>query len=173
MLTFVDRAKNIKLMIFDVDGVLTDGAIYYTNKGEEFKAFNILDGQGMKMLKASGVELAIISGRASHSVELRAQDLGIKFLQQAVEDKYACYLQLVTSVGLTAEQTGYIGDDLADLPVMRHCRLAVSVPEAPEIIKRHAHYVTQAGGGRGAAREICELIMQAQNSYEKALSKYL
>jgi 3-deoxy-D-manno-octulosonate 8-phosphate phosphatase (KDO 8-P phosphatase) len=160
------RANSVRLAIFDVDGVLTDGVLYYSDSGEETKAFNARDGHGMKMLQASGVRIAIITSRSSRAVELRARDLGIDLLFQGASDKLATCRQLLERVKLEAAAAAYIGDDLVDLPVLRHCGLAVTVPEAPPAVRRHVHYVTQAKGGPGAARELCELIMHAQGTLD-------
>lgn len=168
-----DLARNIKILIFDVDGVLTDGSLYLGDDGQEYKAFNSLDGHGMKMLKNSGVELAIITGRSSKVVTLRAHNLGITHLYQGVHDKLQAFHELTEKLGIRFEQCAFMGDDVIDLPAMRRCGLAVTVPQAPELVQRHAHYVTRREGGRGAARETCELIMQAQNTLEAQLSVYL
>jgi 3-deoxy-D-manno-octulosonate 8-phosphate phosphatase (KDO 8-P phosphatase) len=167
------KARLIKLAAFDVDGVLTDGTLYLTDGGEEIKAFNSLDGHGLKMLRESGVELAIITGRTSQSVALRAKNLGIELLYQGVEDKARAFAELLVARRLDAAAAAYMGDDVVDLPVLTRCGLALTVPEAPLIVKQHAHYVTRAGVGRGAAREACELIMHAQGKLEGALAAYL
>jgi 3-deoxy-D-manno-octulosonate 8-phosphate phosphatase (KDO 8-P phosphatase) len=167
------RARNIRVAIFDVDGVLTDGALYYTDSGEELKAFNVLDGHGMRMLKEGGVALAIISSRSSRSVEARARNLGIELLFQGAVDKLAAFGQLLNRCGVGAEACAYVGDDVVDLPVMKRCGLAVSVPNAPELVRSRAHYVTRARGGHGAAREICEIILHAQGSLAAQLAAYV
>ncbi len=167
------RARNIKLAIFDVDGVLTDGSLYMNDAGEEIKAFNTLDGHGLKMLKASGVELAIITGRTSRSVELRAKNLGIDRLYQGVENKLSAYEKLLAEMGLQADAVMFMGDDVVDLPVMRRCGFAACVPAAPALVQQHSHYISKAEGGRGAAREVCEFVMQAQGTLDKQMEKYL
>lgn len=167
------KARAIRLAIFDVDGVLTDGSLYLTDGGEEIKAFDSHDGHGMKMLRESGVELAIITGRASRCVELRAQNLGVELLFQGVTDKARTFAELLASRRLDAVATAYMGDDVVDLPVLRRCGLALTVPAAPHAVKQHADYVTRAPGGRGAAREVCELIMHAQGTLERHLETYL
>jgi 3-deoxy-D-manno-octulosonate 8-phosphate phosphatase (KDO 8-P phosphatase) len=172
-MTVTERARRLRLMIFDVDGVMTDGALYYADSGEEIKAFNVRDGQGIKLLQAAGVKTAIITSRRSRLVELRAQNLGIGHLKQGVEDKLAAYEQLTAECGLTAEQTGFVGDDVVDLPVLRRCGLAIAVPDAPEMLKQYVHYVTRAHGGHGAVREACELVLRAQGAMEKVLEPYL
>ena len=160
------RAQRVRLAVFDVDGVLTDGTLYYSDTGVEVKAFNVRDGHGLKMLQASGVQTAIITSRSSRAVELRARDLGIELLYQGIADKLAACRELLARVGLEPAAVSYIGDDIIDLPVLLHCGLAAAVPEAPAAVRRHAHYVTRAGGGQGAARELCELIMHAQGTLE-------
>lgn len=160
-------------MIFDVDGVLTDGMLYYSERGEELKAFNIQDGQGIKMLRQCGVEVALITGRTSRAVELRAANLGIAHLFQGVEDKRVAYAALLQQLGLAPEQSGCMGDDLPDLPLFTRCGFAATVPVAPEALASRAHYVTRATGGHGAVREVCELILRAQGALERAVSAHL
>lgn len=169
----LERAKKIKVVIFDVDGVLTDGGLYLSDSGEETKAFNSHDGHGIKMLKASGVDLAIITGRESRCVELRAKNLGIKHVYQGAENKLHAFEALLAKLGLDATACAYMGDDVVDLPVMLRCGLAVCVPAAPALVKRHAHYVTRLEGGRGAAREVCEIVMLAQDTLDAQLAIYL
>ena len=168
-----EKAKHIRLAIFDVDGVLTDGSLYISDSGDEYKAFNTQDGHGMRMLKQSGVELVIVSGRTSHCVEMRAQSLGIGLLYQGVEDKLEIYSSLLVKFGLSADATAFMGDDVVDLPVMRRCGFAICVPDSTALVKQHAHYITQLPGGCGAVREICELIMQAQGTFQAQMSRYL
>ncbi len=168
-----ERIKPLRLIAFDVDGVLTDGGLYLSDSGEEFKRFNTLDGHGLKMLKASGVELAIITGRTSRCVELRAKNLGITRLYQGVEDKLAVMRSLLAELKLVPEAAAYMGDDVVDLPVMRRVGLALSVPSAPQVVRDHAHYVSQREAGHGAVREVCELILGAQGTLEAQLAPYL
>jgi 3-deoxy-D-manno-octulosonate 8-phosphate phosphatase (KDO 8-P phosphatase) len=167
------RAKGLKLMIFDVDGVLTDGTLYYSERGEELKAFNSQDGHGIKMLKQYGVEVALITARSSRAVELRAANLGITHLYQGVEDKRGAYAALLAQLGFAAEQSGYMGDDLLDLPLITRCGFAATVPAAPQALWSRAHYVTRAPGGHGAVREVCDFILRAQNALERAISAHL
>lgn len=169
----LSRARNLKLAIFDVDGVLTDGRLYYGAGGEELKAFHTLDGHGLKMLRASGVQLAIVTARSSPCVAERARGLGIDLLFQGVEDKLAAVNSLLARLSLDAAAAGYMGDDEVDLPVMRRCGLAVTVPDAPAVVKSHAHWVTRRGGGRGAVREACDLVMLAQGTFDARLAPYL
>lgn len=168
-----NNAKAVKLMIFDVDGVMTDGGLYYTESGEELKAFNTLDGHGLKMLQASGVKLAIITGRTSKLVEHRARNLGLDYLYQGAHNKLEVFQQLLQEAGVQPEQCGYMGDDVVDLPVMRRVAFSVAVPDAPQIVRQHADYVTVARGGFGAVREACELVMREQGTLDAALAPYL
>jgi len=167
------RAKLIRLMAFDVDGVMTDGGLYLSDSGEEFKRFNSLDGHGVKMLRASGVEVAIITGRTSRCVELRAQNLGIQHVYQGVERKLDAMVDLLDKLKLSRDAAAYMGDDVVDLCVMRHVGLAISVPESPQLVREHSDYVTQRSGGHGAVREACELIMSAQGTLDAQLAPYL
>lgn len=169
----LNRAKLIRLMAFDVDGIMTDGGLYLSDSGEEFKRFNSLDGHGIKMLKASGVEIAIITGRTSRCVELRAKNLGITHIYQGVEHKIDAMKNLLDTLQLPADAAAYMGDDVVDLNVMRHAGLAITVPEAPQLVRKHSHYVTQRKGGYGAVREACEIIMDAQGTLDAQLARYL
>lgn len=169
----LSRAKLIRLVAFDVDGVLTDGGLYLSDSGEEFKRFNSLDGHGIKMLKASGVEVAIITGRTSRCVELRAKNLGIDHVYQGVERKLDAMVSLLNALKLSRDAAAYMGDDVVDLCVMRHVGLAISVPQSPQLVREHSDYVTRASGGHGAVREACELIMSAQGTLDAQLAPYL
>jgi len=168
-----ERARGVRLMIFDVDGVLTDGSLLYGASGEELKAFSAHDGHGLKMLAASGVACALLSGRRSAAVTQRAAELGIENVFQGVEDKLAVFQQLIEQKRLGASQTGFMGDELVDLAVLTRCGFACAPREAPEAVRTRVHYVAQAGAGRGAVREVCELVMRAQRTYDAALAKYL
>ena len=165
-----ERARNIRIAIFDVDGVLTDGTLYYTDAGEEIKAFNVRDGHGLKMLQESGVRLAIITSRRSPGVELRARNLGIDLLYQGVHEKLGAFQDLLARLNLDASSASYMGDDIIDLPVLRRCGLALTVNDAPAIVRRHAHYVSAAGGGRGAVRELVEALLSAQGRWPEIAS---
>ena len=169
----LNQTQSIRLIAFDVDGILTDGGLYLSDTGEEFKRFNSLDGHGLKMLKASGVELAIITGRTSRCVEMRAHNLGITHLFQGVVDKLKAMQTLLAKLELPPDAAAFMGDDVVDLPVMRHAGLAISVPDAPQVVRDHAHYVTQRNGGHGAVREACELLMSAQGTLDAQLAPYL
>jgi 3-deoxy-D-manno-octulosonate 8-phosphate phosphatase (KDO 8-P phosphatase) len=160
-------------MIFDVDGVLTDGTLWYGPGGDELKAFHAFDGHGMKMLASSGVACALLSGRRSAAVTARAAELGIEHVLQGIEKKRDGFETLLAQLGLKAEQAGYMGDELVDLPVLTRCGFACAPAQAPDAVRRHVHYIPAAAAGRGAAREVCELVMRAQGSLERALQEYL
>lgn len=167
------KIRAVKLAIFDVDGVMTDGALHYSADGEQVKIFNTLDGHGMKMLMATGVDIAIISGRQSPALARRAKDLGVTQLFMAVEDKGRVYAELLASLKLQPHHVASIGDDVVDLPILLNCAFAVAVPAAPTFVRERMQYVTEAHGGRGAVREFCEVIMAAQGTLDTALKKYL
>ncbi len=167
------RAQKIRLIAFDVDGVMTDGTLFLADDGQEFKGFNSLDGHGLKMLRGSGVQLAIITGRSSRVVEHRARNLGIEIVHQGAHDKLVVYEALCRELKLDCEATAYMGDDVVDLPVMRRAGLAITVPAAPELVKAHSHYTTTRAAGHGAVREACEFLMRAQGTLDAALAPYL
>jgi 3-deoxy-D-manno-octulosonate 8-phosphate phosphatase (KDO 8-P phosphatase) len=168
-----DRAARIKLLIFDVDGVLTDGGLFMDKDGHEYKQFNSRDGHGMKMLQETGVRIAIITGRNSAAVTHRMNGLGVTLVYQGQHDKRVAFEQLLQDLGLKADEVGYVGDDIVDLPVMRQVGLAVAVQDAHFAVKKHAHWQTPCAGGRGAARDICEFIMEAQGTLAGQLAKYM
>jgi 3-deoxy-D-manno-octulosonate 8-phosphate phosphatase (KDO 8-P phosphatase) len=166
------RAKKIKCIVFDVDGVMTDGSLGIGDDGQEFKNFNSLDGLGMKLLKASGVQLAIITGRTSNVVKTRAESTGVIHFYQGIEDKLEAFHDLISKMHLQADEMAFMGDDVVDAPAMMRCGLAITVPSGHRLIKPHAHYMTTAPAGRGAVREACELIMQAQGTLEAQLAPF-
>jgi 3-deoxy-D-manno-octulosonate 8-phosphate phosphatase (KDO 8-P phosphatase) len=158
----LERARAVRLAIFDVDGVMTDGTLYIGAQGEAFKAFNILDGHGVKMLQAAGVAAAILSGRKSEAVAHRARELSIAHVVQGAANKVAAFERLAGALGVAPSACAFVGDDLPDLEVMKRCGLAVAVAGAVEEVKAAAHYVTRAAGGKGAVREFCELVLRAR-----------
>ncbi|HXN15599.1 MAG TPA: HAD-IIIA family hydrolase, partial [Usitatibacter sp.] len=164
----LERARRVRLAIFDVDGVMTDGTVWIGPQGEVFKGFNILDGHGVKMLQSAGVATAILSGRESAAVARRAAELSIMHVVQGAVDKLAAFHRLLERVSIAPEACAFMGDDLPDLPVMRCCGLAVAVANASEAVKAAAHYVTRASGGRGAVREFCELVLRAQGQLDSS-----
>ncbi|MCE1241651.1 phenylphosphate carboxylase subunit delta [Oryzomicrobium sp.] len=166
-------ATTLKLMAFDVDGVMTDGRLYFTDDGSEVKAFHTLDGQGLKMLAGAGVQLAIITGRRSNCVAHRAHNLGIDLLFQGVHDKHAVMADLLKRRGLTFAEAGYMGDDVVDLPVMRACGFSATPANGHAVVKQYATLTTQLKGGEGAVREVCDHLLAAQDRLEAALAPYL
>jgi 3-deoxy-D-manno-octulosonate 8-phosphate phosphatase (KDO 8-P phosphatase) len=168
-----ERARRLRLMVFDVDGVLTDGTLWYGREGEALKGFHAFDGHGIRMLAASGVACALLSGRSSAAVSARAAELQIQDVLQGIEDKLAACKTLLEKKGLKFEQTGFMGDELVDLPVLTRCGFAAAPPEAPEAVRSRVHYVAAAPAGRGAAREVCEVVMRAQGTLERAIQGYL
>lgn len=167
------KAARLALMGFDVDGVLTDGTLYFGPDGDEIKGFSSLDGHGLKMLQRAGIEVAIISGRSSQALAQRARNLGVEELHMGVDDKRQVLGQLAARRGFELSRAGYMGDDVVDLPVLRACGFSASVADAhPEVIAR-VDYVAGKVGGRGAAREVCDLILRAQNKWDKAMAEYL
>ncbi|TXG78221.1 MAG: phenylphosphate carboxylase subunit delta [Rhodocyclaceae bacterium] len=168
-----DRASAMRLMAFDVDGVLTDGTLWFTSAGDEMKGFSSADGHGLKMLREGGIELAIITGRRSRAVALRAENLGIARLHQGVEDKREVLLGIASQMGIAPQQCGYMGDDVVDLPILRACGFSATVPEGEALVKQHVHYVARRPAGRGAVREVCEFILGAQGRLDGLMARYL
>lgn len=173
MQDLMDKAAAIRLVIFDVDGVLTDGSLFLGDDSQEYKAFNSRDGHGMKMLQATGVEIGIITGRTSQVVTYRMESLGIKHVYQGQADKLPAFEELIQRLGLGPEQVAYAGDDVVDLPILLRAGLAIAVQDAHPLVKQHSHWITPNRGGRAAARDVCEFIMQAQGTLESQLSHYL
>ena len=171
-LDHVRRAAAVRLLILDVDGVLTDGSLTYGADGEVTKTFNVLDGLGIELLQKTGVQVAIISARKSAVVVRRAADLKIAHVYQGTHDKRIAFAELLALTSLTAADCAYIGDDVIDLPLLRQVGLAVTVPTGHPEVRHRVHYVTSAPGGRGAVRELCDIIMRAQHTYQAALAPY-
>lgn len=167
------HAAKIRLMGFDVDGVMTDGRLYFGPEGDYCKAFFSRDGLGLKLLAKSGVRLAIITGRDSPIVTRRAANLGIDLVLQGVEDKRSAMAGLLAEAGLDFDQAGYMGDDLIDLPLLKACGFSATVPDGHELVRRHVCHVARAPAGAGAVREVCELILRAQGSFERVMAHYL
>jgi 3-deoxy-D-manno-octulosonate 8-phosphate phosphatase (KDO 8-P phosphatase) len=163
----LERAKRVKLLLMDCDGVLTDGRIWLTADGDEQKTFHVRDGQGIVLLQGAGVQTGIISGRVSAATERRASELGMTFLRQDVSDKVAVFDDLLREAGVSPDECAYIGDDVGDVEIMRRVGLAVAVADAADAAKHVAHLVTTAAGGKGAVREVCETILQAQEHASK------
>jgi len=173
MKDILERAAQIKLVIFDVDGVLTDGSLFLGDDGLEYKAFNSRDGHGMKMLQQSGVAIAIITGRTSKVVEFRMQSLGIEHVYQGQLDKRQAFAELLEKLNVDASEVAYVGDDVVDLPVMSKVGLAIAVQDAHSMVLKHAHWQTPSCGGRGAGRDVCEMLMEARGVLQEKLDSYL
>jgi len=170
--TLKERAKKIKLVIFDVDGVMTDGSLFIGDDGQEYKMFNTQDGLGMRLLKKSGVKLAIITGRNSNSVLIRAENLEGDYFYQGIADKKAAFTDLIQKAGLKPEECAFMGDDIVDLPPMLQSGLAITVPAGHAEVKKIAHLVTEKIAGYGAVREACDFIMKAQGTYDEIVATY-
>ena len=167
------RAARIRLIAFDIDGVMTDGGLHYTDDGHELKTFNVQDGLGLKLLQRAGIELAIVTGRNSGVVAARAADLGIEHVFQGVADKHAVVADLLARLGLSWADCAFMGDDLIDLRVMAHCGLALAPANARPLVRERAHLVTACAGGHGAVREAAELLLAAQGKLEGIFASYL
>ena len=167
------RAQLIKLLLMDCDGVLTDGRLWLTVDGDEQKAFHARDGQGISLCHHAGLKTGIITGRTSSAVERRAQDLKMSYVRQEAKDKIKALDEILTEAGVTANECAYIGDDVADIPVMQRVALAVAVADAVPETKQAAHYVTELKGGQGAVREVCDLILKAQGKWDEVMRRFL
>ena len=175
MKEILEKAAKIKMLIFDVDGVLTDGSLFFGDDGQEYKAFNSQDGHGIKMLQSHGVVCAIITGRTSKVVEHRMRNLGVdpELIYQGQHDKREGFKHLMEKTGLKPEQVAYAGDDIVDLPVMKQVGFAIAVQDAHPFVLKHADWQTPRAGGRGAARDICELLLEAKGVLQQELETYL
>lgn len=172
MSELLDKARRVRLMAFDIDGVMTDGRLYFSPAGDELKAFFSRDGLGLKMLAKSGVRIAIITGRDSPIVLRRAENLGISLVRQGVEDKRAAMADLLRDEALDYSQAGYMGDDVVDLAVMAACAFSATVPDAHPLVRRQADYLADAPAGAGAVREVCEVLLQAQDHWDSVMAAY-
>jgi 3-deoxy-D-manno-octulosonate 8-phosphate phosphatase (KDO 8-P phosphatase) len=166
------RARRIKLLLMDCDGVLTDGRIELLENGDEQKTFNVRDGQGIALFHRAGLKTGIISGRTSSAVERRAQDLDISYVRQNVTDKVEALEEIMSRAGVSLDECAYIGDDLGDIPVMLRVEFAVAVADAELETKQAAHYVTERNGGHGAVREVTNLILRTQGWWEELMKQY-
>lgn len=167
------KARKVKLLILDVDGVMTDGRIIIDSQGKELKFFDVKDGHGIKLFIRAGFDVVIITGRESNIVISRARELGIKDVYQGIHNKSDLLEHIIRGKGLNAEEVAYIGDDLTDIPVMRRVGFAVAVKDSVEEVKQFAHYITDKKGGRGAIREVVELILKSQEKWDDIIKKYL
>jgi len=168
----LSRAAPVRLLALDVDGVLTDGALYFSNSGEEMKAFSTLDGQGIKLLQDNGVIVALITARTSQLVSRRAANLGINHLIQGSADKLHSLTSLLQQLKLELRQAAYVGDDLPDLACIRRVALGIAVANAHDAVKAEAFFTTISSGGKGAVREVCDWILKAQGTYDAAVERF-
>jgi len=164
--------SKIKLLLLDVDGVLTDGRIIYDHHGVETKAFDVKDGHGIKMVQRAGIEVGIITGRTSEVVNVRAQELGIAIVHQGAKDKLLPYLEVLAGRGLVDEQVAYVGDDIVDLPILRRVGFAAAVADAVDDVKSLVDYVARRPGGRGAVREVCDLLLKNSGVWSEVTARY-
>ncbi len=171
--TLLDRQRKIRLLVLDVDGVLTDGSLFLGDGGEQYKAFNSRDGHGIRMAQQGGLEIAVLTGRTSAVVAHRMQDLGVRHLVQGRRDKREAMAELLEQTGFAPSNSAYIGDDILDLPAMRQTAIGIAVADAHPLVLEHADWHTRAPGGRGAVREVCEALLAAQNRLEDILRAYL
>ena len=162
METLVERANDIRLLVLDVDGVLTDGRLYFGARGEQMKCFHVRDGAGIKQVLKAGLQVAVISGRQSKAVEKRMTELGVTWIRQGVEDKSTALRELLDLTNLTTQAVASVGDDVPDLPLLEVSRLAIAVADAHQSVKSQAHFITQLPGGQGAVREVCDLILETR-----------
>lgn len=167
------KLKQIKILLLDADGVLTNGQILYLSNGEEAKNFNVRDGLGIRMLRQTGIKVGIISGRGSTAVDRRASELGIEYCHTGVKDKLSLFDTIIEKAGCTADQAAFVGDDLVDLGPMKKAGIAIAVADAHEIVKKHADIVTDLPGGCGAVREICEKILAAKGLWDEIVQRWL
>lgn len=172
MQEIIEKAKRIRLVIFDVDGVLTDGKLIFDESGREYKVFNAKDGHGIKMLLESGVATAVISGRQSSAVSVRMASLGVKHVYQGRDDKRAAFDELCERLSIQPEQVAHVGDDLPDLPLFARAGLAIAVADAHFAVRQRADWCTSLAGGCGAAREVCDMVMTAQQTLEPSIQAY-
>lgn len=172
-LSIEERAKKIKVVVFDVDGIMTSGALGLGDDGQEYKFFHSQDGLGLKMIRKTGLIIGIVTGRTSNLVIKRAENIGAKYVYQGADDKLAAFQALIKEANVSAEECVFMGDDVIDIPPMRRCGLAITVPHGMPLVKEYAHYVTTREAGFGAVREVCELIMKAQSTFDGQMAQYL
>lgn len=169
----LDKLKQIKLLLLDVDGVLTDGGIIYNDNNVETKAFNVKDGLGIKLLMKAGINTAIVTGRTSKTLYHRCNDLGIDQIFDGVNNKASVLNRILEKADLTPEKIAFIGDDLPDIPLFKKVGLSIAVADAPETVRENADMITSAEGGKGAVREVCEAILKAKGLWEQILESFL
>lgn len=172
-LTAIQKAAQLKLMVFDVDGVMTDGSLWFNESGEALKRFHVLDGHGIKLLEEAGICTAIISGRSSPIVARRAAELNIRYVHQGISEKLPCFDALLMQLGLQRHQAGFIGDDIIDLAILTRCGFAASVSEASQAVRSRVDWVATCPAGAGAVREVCDFILQAQGTFDATIATHI
>lgn len=172
-LSIAERAKRIKVVVFDVDGVMTNGGLGLGDDGQEYKFFHSHDGLGLKLLRKTGIRIAIVTGRTSDLVLKRAENIKAEHVHQGVDDKLAAFEEIVSVMGVQMDECAFMGDDVIDIPPMRRSALGVTVPHAMPLVKQYAHYITNKEAGHGAIRELCELIMKAQGTFDAQMAPFL
>lgn len=167
-----EQYRKIKLLLLDVDGVMTDGRIIFDNQGNELKAFDVKDGHGLKLVQRAGIQIGIITGRQSQVVARRAEELGIKIVYQNAKNKMVPFCEILEALGVTPDEVAYVGDDVVDLPILRQVGFAATVADAVEDIKPHVHLVTKCCGGRGAVREVCDHLLKQAGLWPSVTDRY-
>jgi 3-deoxy-D-manno-octulosonate 8-phosphate phosphatase (KDO 8-P phosphatase) len=171
-ITLPNKLKDIQLLLLDVDGVLTDGSIIYSDEDSETKVFNVKDGFGLKLVMAAGIKVGLVTGRTSRALHRRCRDLGIRYIYDGVQQKAPLLDKIITETGVGAANTAFIGDDLPDLPLMRRIGLSIAVADAHEVVRDYSDWITSAPGGRGAVREVCDALLKARGDWEKMMEKF-
>ena len=169
----LQKLKEIQMLLLDVDGVLTDGSIIYSDEGSETKVFNVKDGFGLKLAMQAGIKVGLVTGRTSKALHHRCRDLGIAYVYDGVQHKAQLLDQIVLKTGASADKMAFIGDDLPDIPIMRRVGLSIAVADAHERVRRHADWTTSAPGGRGAVREVCDALLKACGKWDQLMDKFL
>jgi len=169
----VDQLKTIKLLLLDVDGVLTDGGIIYDDTGSQIKVFHVRDGLGIRLLMLFGVQVGIATGRRSKALLHRCENLGISLILDGLSTKADVLNEIFQRTGISSDEIAFVGDDLMDLPLMKKCGVSIAVADAHELIRLHAGLVTRSSGGKGAVREICEMILKARNQWEDVINRFM
>ncbi len=164
--------KDIQLLLLDVDGVLTDGSLIYSDEDREIKVFNVKDGFGLKLVMSAGIKVGLVTGRTSKALHRRCRDLGIKYIYDGVQQKAQLLDKIVLETGVGADNTAFIGDDLPDLPLMRRIGLSIAVADAHEMVRDYSDWITAAPGGRGAVREVCDALLKARGDWQKLMEQY-
>jgi 3-deoxy-D-manno-octulosonate 8-phosphate phosphatase (KDO 8-P phosphatase) len=170
--TLPEKLKDIQLLLLDVDGVLTDGSIIYSDEDSETKVFNVKDGFGLKLVMAAGIKVGLVTGRTSRALHRRCRDLGIRYIYDGVQQKAPLLDKIITETGVGAANTAFIGDDLPDLPLMRRIGLSIAVADAHEVVRDYSEWITSAPGGRGAVREVCDALLKVRGDWEKMMEKF-